>query len=743
MSLARACWWRAVVLVTAVGCAKAPDPLPNTPVADAPPPSPKTSPVVAVSPPVTQAKPIPQGVPDAFGDAMPYGALFRLGTERGKPPRGWNARLLPTADRVLAAHSLQEVHSYRYFTLYDIGLKPTGPSVLAEGPSSGGTGSIVAVSADGKRCVTRNLDHYDVYDLATGKRLLHTPAARGYLSASLSADGTRLALGGSCKATPGDSPVVCTVWDVDAGKEYGRVTVLQNSDAGVALSPDAKTLITSGSHVDLKAAGKDDYPDKFTQIWDVESKAELARVKWPQSRQVEFSPDSKTVAVGTVFPASLMLCDARTGKTRHTVDVKATGVGPLAFRRDSQELATTSAGKTVRWNVATGERLGESPSPADLPPGVLASSIAYDARGRLLAFGDRRLAAFTWDVTAGKVLSPTGGGHGAPIRTMAYTSDGAEILTAGADGFIHRWAADTGKPLGVIEVPAIASNDIRLVGGGKSVVVDQTFRVLDGSKPPVAFSELTKTPVGTLSGSFPVADGSHVCVFGPNREEKPSWCKVVDVTASKVVSEVPLPAKFVRASAALSKDRKRLVTAHTNPIVNNSNDLVVTGWEVASGKKLGEYSLSKGGAVAGLGLLDDRRAVFGTGNGMVQIIDLETGKLVLDVPDPTRLACRALTVSPDGSRFAVAHEAKHPARYSDAVRIFDASTGAALHTLAGKPASFTQPREMFADTLTYMQQTMPSETMAFSPDGSRLAVPTLTSVLVFDLTKIGPDGGPK
>ena len=431
---------------------------------------------------------------------------------------------------------------------------------------------------------------------------------------------------------------------------------------------------------------------------------------------------------------SLLLADARTGAIRHSLDVKTVGLGALVFTHDSKELAIVTSTQATRCDVATGVVTKTTPCPADLPAGVPAYGAAFDPTGRLIAFGYRDLSAFCWDASAGKVLTPTGNGHAGPVRTVAFTPDGAEVRTAGADGAVLRWAADNGKLLGRYEVrkpdDSNAAN-LRLAGDGHLAVLGTTCSTLDGKNQPVDFREVLK-PDGFANGTFPTADGSLVTVVGPLFGDKPARCLVYDVASNKAAGEVRLPAGLIRVAAAVSKDRKKLVTAYSTKLVNNKTDVVVTGWELPTDRKLGEYTLPDGGGVCGVAFLDDKRAVVATGTGHVKIVDVETGVLQQDLADPSRLACLTLAVSRDGKQIAVGHTGRQPAaKYVVGVRVYGAD-GVARHTITGGG--------IFGDTLAYYNAASSPEAMAFSPDGTRLAVPALTTVLVWDLSKVGADG---
>ncbi|MDY3562409.1 hypothetical protein R5W23_003875 [Gemmata sp. JC673] len=688
-------------------------------------------------PPITP--PSMPSAPPVSPNALPSGALFRLGTESGTPPNAWKgAELLPTGTRVFAPHSAEQPHSFQHFTLYDVnGLRPLGAAVHAECNPGGGLGPVAAVSADGRFMAAVNVKTLDVHDLGTGKRVLQLPRPEnGSPTMSLSADGGRLAITGRFQRTPGDVPVTCTVWDVKTAAELARVTILQNEYPSAALSPDGKTLITSGSHRDLRGLDPADRPDRVSQVWDVDSKAELARPRWPNGRTVVYAPDSTTAAVVVYSSAQLLVVEPRTGKTRHTIELKDIGTGPVAFSPDGATLALVTDAAT-RWDVATGKAFGTTPRPKDLPEGVKASGAAFDANGRLVAFGTRDAAAYCWDALAGKLLTAPAGGHTGPVRTVAFTADGAEIRTAGADGAVLRWAAADGKPLGRVSAhPAERSGpfDVRLSRDGRRAVTRDEVYPVDGTAPPTSFRPLFTTNE-FAQASYPAPDGAHVAVIGV-APGKSARCVVFDVAAAKPTFDVPLPTRMTRAVGAIGANPQRLVTAHSTEIVNNTCDVVVTGWD--AGKKRGEFTIPGGGVLQGLVRVDDRHAVVVTAMGHVVLVDVETGTRVRDFADPTRLSSGVPAISPDGKLLALAQGGRQSAaRQGPAIRVYDVGTGAVRHTIA---FPYGGPPVFLKDSTYLFNNTPAPETMAFSPDGTRLAVPALTSVLVWDLTKVGPEG---
>jgi cytochrome c len=97
---------------------------------------------------------------------------------------------------------------------------------------------------------------------------------------------------------------------------------------------------------------------------------------------------------------------------------------------------------------------------ADLAPGFEVelkdgplTAIAVAPDGRTIAVGGMRTPVTLIDAGAGKphrqIMGP-----GLPIWALAFSADGRELLTGGADGAFRRWSVPGGEALGAISTPA-------------------------------------------------------------------------------------------------------------------------------------------------------------------------------------------------------------------------------------------------------------------------------------------------
>lgn len=337
--------------------------------------------------------------------------------------------------------------------------------------------------------------------------------------------------------------------------------------------------------------------------------------------------------------------------------------------------------------------------------------------------------------------------HGNPILFVSYSSDGKQIITACQDGTIRVLDADSGKELrkfgkgaaqpagkpgpGFVPVGVVALSCATLSPDGQKLAVgnqDATITLWDlatgkeaiviKSNPPMVASSLVFAPDGksvvarsfdTFLRQYDLSEGKEIRKFG----EAPNPQK-------------PINFFFTPNSVAFSADGKTLMTAAFS-FENGNNQIngMVKSWEVESGK---EQPVIKGPSIQGgfhtVSLAPDgKSSAWAHYTGIVHIWDTAAGKELRQINAGGGYAL-VLNYSRDGKQIAL--------RTADQlVRLWDLAEGKELQKFENKSG---QAEAFGGEMLRRKGFYMPPSSMAFTPDGSRLAAGTdATTIRQWDL----------
>jgi WD40 repeat protein/DNA-binding SARP family transcriptional activator/class 3 adenylate cyclase len=309
----------------------------------------------------------------------------------------------------------------------------------------GHTGDVfgVAFSRDGTRLATGGADGTArIWDAETGEELLRLAGHDGIVVlVDFSPDGTRLLTGG------GDS--TARVWDVSvtAGAEWWSQDTSSGGIGNVSYSPDGARLLTSGNWGTGGWVMRSSTGEKLTALpWAWEDAA--------------FSPDGSTIAGSTWDEryddeeGNVHLMDASSGELVRELAVSG-WVPSVAYGPDGSLLATglgdtdLGAGRVVLWDAASGRRvriLGPE------RPGYDIWGLAFDPDGSTLAVLSGRGRLDVWGVDSGEELLSVQA-HSGFASDVAFSPDGSEVATAGADG-AALWSMPSGRKLVSLSIGA-------------------------------------------------------------------------------------------------------------------------------------------------------------------------------------------------------------------------------------------------------------------------------------------------
>jgi WD40 repeat protein len=263
-------------------------------------------------------------------------------------------------------------------------IKPTVPAA----------GAIAAVAFDPG---TRRLavgGYKSVHLMALGDRSW-TGALTGHAdlirALAFSSDGRRLAIAGGPSGRFGE----IKIWDVAAAKPAVVVTIQGHTDTilAVAFSPDGATIASAGY-------------DRMIKLWDASS-----------------------------------------GKLLRTLKEHNDAVYAVSFMPNGRQLVSAAGDRTLKvWDVTTGTRLFTFTDALD----ALYTVAVHPSGSQISAAGaDRMVRTWSWNADGAAAGAPGGGlvastfAHADAVLRLAYSRDGATLVSAGADRAIKVWDART------------------------------------------------------------------------------------------------------------------------------------------------------------------------------------------------------------------------------------------------------------------------------------------------------------
>jgi WD40 repeat protein len=283
---------------------------------------------------------------------------------------------------------------------------------------------------------------------------------------------------------------VARVWWVGTGRPVTVLSGHGNQLTDVSFSPDGAQVATAST-------------DRTARTWKADTGAVLALFAGATETVSGARFDGTgTTLVTSSFDGTAREFDAVVQPALRMVADLGAPVTRVDFVRRGGAIAASTAARSYRIDVSSGAvtPAGKAARPEDVVFGPAGREAAIDGRTVVVSGGGGRTV---------KLL-----GHNKPVTSVAFSADGARIVTTSLDHDVRTWDAATGAPLLVVRVHFAVVSDARFSPDGRWIATagPVTSALVSADTGRLAF--YLRGHVGKLTAVAFAPDGRQIATGG-------------------------------------------------------------------------------------------------------------------------------------------------------------------------------------------------------------------------------------
>jgi WD40 repeat protein/serine/threonine protein kinase/formylglycine-generating enzyme required for sulfatase activity len=479
----------------------------------------------------------------------------------------------------------------------------------------------VVFSLDGRRAfgTGAGLTSIIEWDVATGEpvhRFEETPTAP--LSLAVSPDGSLLSAGYMARQRQDerfDDPEnsVVRLWDLNSRSVVRELRGHTGPVGDLAFTPDGRLLLSTATSEHDATDQLVTSTDQTVRVWEVSTGREVARYQ-VQERVIQIAPCPDSQSFLTVGSS------VRLWRLPESI-------------RPQPEPATASDAVEARAQVAITEvRRLKTPARQTL-------SVAWtpDCRYAVASSNPSDNAVYVWDAKSGELVHRLKG-HAGAVMTVAVSSDGTRVLSAGLDNSVRLWDLKSGEEL--LKLPATDASAAALSPDGRRALIgsrsgklalwdlDKREAVLQlpGHNRWVDVVRFSKDGSRALTGSRDAAIGL--------------W----DLTTGR---------ELVRLKGHASDVKDVTFMADETQALSASIDGTVRVWNLADGEQVQQIQVSKAWLYAAALLPGEHHVIAGAIDGTLGLWNVADGSRIAHVD--LKPAAGVLGLALSGEQLLTAH----------------------------------------------------------------------------------------